>query len=578
MALSDYLKGPQHKERSMQFELELTEARHSISSLQLELIALRERCSQLQTLVKKYGAIEPAEVQRQIAEERCKLQAVELTEARHSLISLQSELNTLRERYGHLQALAKKHGAIEPAEIQRQIAEEQCKLQTVELTEARHSLNRLQSELDTLRERYGHLQALAKKYGAMEPAEVQRQIEEERSKLQAAEQAVAQSKREAMTVSDTLKQLRDQVLVVEETLLLESFALYLPKFKLTSTAEYKLRLDQTREKQKAMIKSGTAASGNMEWTVNGKRSEGKRMVADTMKLVLRSFNNECDFCVDNVKFDNVELGEKRIRQSFEACNKLGRVMNLEISAEYVQLKLDELHLAHEFQIKRQEEKEEAKRVREELREQQKLEQEIRAAREKIAKERKHFSTALEDLQGRLDKAGTAEERAALSGKMAEIEAGRAALDGEEKLIDYREQNAKAGYVYVISNIGAFGVDVFKIGMTRRLDPMERVDELGDASVPFWFDVHAMVFSENAPALEGKLHERFAAGRLNKVNGRKEFFRAKIEEIEAVIKQHYDPVVEVVREAAAEQYRESLRMAMPVPSIQQAEHAAARSAV
>jgi predicted nucleic acid-binding Zn-ribbon protein len=447
----------------------------------------------------------------------------------------------------------------------------------VDLADVRHNLSGLQSEMDILRARYGQLQELAKKYGAMEAAEVQRQISEQRSELQAVREAIVQAKLEAAAVTDEVKQLRDQVLVVEETLLLESFALYLPKFKLTSTAEYRLRLDQTREKQKAMIKAGTAASGNVEWTVNGKKSEGKKMVTDTMKLVLRSFNNECDFCVDNVKFDNVELGEKRIRQSFDACNRLGRVMNLEISADYMQLKVDELHLAHEFQIKRQEEKEEAKRIREELREQQKLEQEIRAAREKIAKERKHFSTALKDLQGRLDKASTDEERAALSEKMAEVDAGRAALEGEEKLIDYREQNAKAGYVYVISNIGAFGEGVFKIGMTRRLDPMERVDELGDASVPFWFDVHAMVFSENAPALEGKLHEHFAAGRLNKVNGRKEFFRAKIEEIEAVIRRHYDPVVEVVREAAAEQYRESLRMTMPASSIQLAEHAAAMSA-
>jgi hypothetical protein len=105
--------------------------------------------------------------------------------------------------------------------------------------------------------------------------------------------------------------------------------------------------------------------------------------------------------------------------------------------------------------------------------------------------------------------------------------------------------------------------------------MERIDELGDASVPFWFDVHAMVFSDNAPALEAKLHERFAAGRLNKVNGRKEFFRADIAEIEAVIRANYDAVVEVTREAAAEQYRESLRMAMPKADVQQAERAAAR---
>ncbi|MNE44137.1 hypothetical protein D3C80_1383490 [compost metagenome] len=161
-------------------------------------------------------------------------------------------------------------------------------------------------------------------------------------------------------------------------------------------------------------------------------------------------------------------------------------------------------------------------------------------------------------------------------KIAEVEAGKAELDSEEKLIDYREQNAKAGYVYVISNVGAFGEGVYKIGMTRRLEPMDRIDELGDASVPFWFDVHAMVFSDNAPALEGKLHERFAAGRLNKVNGRKEFFRADIAEIESVIRANYDAAVEVTHEAPAEQYRESLRMAMPTAAIQQSERAAAKS--
>jgi hypothetical protein len=245
-------------------------------------------------------------------------------------------------------------------------------------------------------------------------------------------------------------------------------------------------------------------------------------------------------------------------------------MTVRLSDEYLNLKLDELRLAHEYQVKKQEEREEAKRIREELREQQKLEQEIRIAREKIAKERKHFTAALRDLNLRLGKCISEEDRAPLLTKIAEMEAGKAALDNEEKVIDYREQNAKAGYVYIISNIGAFGEGVYKIGMTRRLDPMERIDELGDASVPFWFDLHALMFCENAPALEAKLHERFAAGRLNKVNGRKEFFRADLSEIEAVIRANYDAVVEITHEAPAEQYRESLRMAMPSREIQRAE--------
>jgi predicted nucleic acid-binding Zn-ribbon protein len=439
----------------------------------------------------------------------------------------------------------------------------------------RRQVTELESHLSELRERHSQLQMLADKCGALEFDKVQQAIKDEIKNLAVVRAEVERSKLEAAVISAQIADLRKQVLVVEESLLLESFALYEPKFKLNSSLEFKARLDGVRQAQKMMVKSGTAATGNADWNVNGSKSEGRKLVNDMIKLVIRSFNNETDYCVDNVKFDNIELGEKRIRQSFETCNRLGRVMTVSLSEQYLRSKLDELHLAHEFQIKRQEEKEEAKRVREELREQQKLEQEIRAAREKIIKERKHFTAALRDLQNRLEKSEAAEDRAALQAKIAEVEFGRAALDNEEKVIDYREQNAKAGYVYVISNIGAFGEGVYKIGMTRRLEPMERVDELGDASVPFWFDVHAMVFSDNAPALEAKLHEKFAAGRLNKVNGRKEFFRADLIEIEKVIRTNYDAVVEVMHEAPAEQYRESLRMAMPAPAIQQAEHAAAK---
>jgi uncharacterized protein YlxW (UPF0749 family) len=433
----------------------------------------------------------------------------------------------------------------------------------------------LERQLAELQQRYAQLQALAKKYGAMEVADLQKVIERETMALAAVRLNIKTAEQEVSGLRQQASELREQILVFEETLLLESYALYEPKFKLNASHEYKTRLDTVRERQKAMIKSGEAATGNMGWEVNGSKAEGRKLVNDMLKLVLRSFNNEADFCVDNVKFDNIELGEKRIRQSFETCNRLGRVMTVRLSDTYLNLKLDELRLAHEFQVKKQEEKEEAKRVREELREQQKLEQEIRAAREKIAKERKHFAAALRDLNIRLEKATSEEERSLLATKIAEVEAGKASLDSEEKVIDYREQNAKAGYVYVISNLGAFGEGVYKIGMTRRLDPMERVDELGDASVPFWFDVHALVFSDNAPALEAKLHERFAAGRLNKVNGRKEFFRADIAEIESIIRANYDAVVEVTHEAPAEQYRESLRMAMPTAEIQQSERAAAR---
>ena len=425
----------------------------------------------------------------------------------------------------------------------------------------------LEQQLAELRKNYADIQVAAKECGAMDLVEIKKIIEHENCKLESARSQTKSAEQDLLLLHQRKAELQAQILAFEETILLETFALYEPKFKLNTSHEYKSRLDFTRQQQKSMIKNGLAATGSTDWQVNGSKAEGRKLVNDMIKLVLRSFNNESDYCVDNVKFDNIELGEKRIKKSFEACNRLGRIMSVQLSNEYLGLKLDELRLAHEFQIKKQEEKKEAKRVREELREQQKLEQEIRSAREKIAKERKHFTAALRDLNIRLEKADSEQDRNLLQKKIAEIEARRSALDDEEKTIDYREQNAKAGYVYVISNIGAFGEGVYKIGMTRRLEPMDRVDELGDASVPFWFDVHAMVFSDNAPALEARLHERFSTGRLNKINGRKEFFRAEISEIEQVIRENYDAAVEVIHEAPAEQYRESLRMSTPTIEIQ-----------
>lgn len=131
------------------------------------------------------------------------------------------------------------------------------------------------------------------------------------------------------------------------------------------------------------------------------------------------------------------------------------------------------------------------------------------------------------------------------------------IEKNKKEIDYREANQRAGYVYVISNIWAFGENIYKIGMTRRLEPQDRVDELGDASVPFTFDVHAMIFSDDAPKLEASLHHTFDDKKVNMVNGRKEFFNVTLDEIEKVIKENHDKLVEIKRIPDAGQYRETL---------------------
>lgn len=224
----------------------------------------------------------------------------------------------------------------------------------------------------------------------------------------------------------------------------------------------------------------------------------------------------------------------------------------------MELKIAEIKLAFEYQVKKQEEKEAAKEARAEMREAAKLQKEIEEQRKKVEKEQKHFQNALVNVMKQL-KTATPEESAALEEKKAELEAELGVIAKSLSDIDYREANQKAGYVYVISNIGAFGENVYKIGMTRRLDPQERIDELGDASVPFDFDVHAMIFSDNAPALEAALHKAFEDRKVNMVNTRREFFNVTLDEIKEVVKKNYDKTVEFFETPEAEQYRISLKM-------------------
>lgn len=420
-------------------------------------------------------------------------------------------------------------------------------------------LQSTRDELEALKITHLQLKATFNEIGAGEALKLKEAIlsyEEQAKALRAELDTLTQRHNE---IERTLSEKRAALVVLDDELLLESFALYRPKFAFTNSAQYKERLDRIRDDQKQLIKDGLAVTANEQWTVNGSAAEGRKMVSDMKKLLLRSFNNECDYCVDNVKFNNVENHRARIEKSFEVVKKLGRILHAQITDSYKQFKLDELHLAFEYQEKKQEEKEELRRLREEQREQQKLEQEIKAARDKIAKERKHFSAALKDLETKLATSTDAADRKDIEDKIAEVREKFHALEDEEKVVDYREKNAKAGYVYIISNIGAFGENIYKIGMTRRLDPYERIYELGDASVPFVFDVHAIIFSDDAPSLEAKLHGHFEANRLNKINNRKEFFRANLAEIETVLRENYDRVFDLIQYAPAEQYRESLKL-------------------
>ena len=170
--------------------------------------------------------------------------------------------------------------------------------------------------------------------GASDAIEVNKKIEQQKNLIEQLLEKEKELQLNLKKLEDTIETKRDELIVIEEQILLEDFALYTPKFKFLTSEEYKNKLEQNRQKQKQLIKDGEAVFANENWTVNNSKAEGKKMVNDMKKLLLRSFNNECDYCVDNVKFNNMESHEKRIDKSFEALNKLGRIMQATISSEY----------------------------------------------------------------------------------------------------------------------------------------------------------------------------------------------------------------------------------------------------
>ena len=288
---------------------------------------------------------------------------------------------------------------------------------------------------------------------------------------------------------------------------------YLPKYGFESSAQYTSRLKGTRDEQQALIKQDTAAPCDTQWTVGGSATEGKKMVKQQAKLMLRAFNGECDAAIAKVRYDNVTTLEKRLTKAYDDINKLGEVQRVFISRRYFDLKLAELHLVHEHRekVEQEQEKEEQKRIREQMREEQRVQDEVDRAKAEAEKEEARSAAAAEET-ARLRAAGMeAAEAAARTADLAHAATAKQhekleslvnrletdlkdAIDRKAKAIA-RAQLTRSGHVYVLSNIGSFGESVFKIGMTRRLDPLERVDELGDASVPFPFDVHAIIYSD-----------------------------------------------------------------------------------
>jgi hypothetical protein len=404
--------------------------------------------------------------------------------------------------------------------------------------QVRQEIDRMRGELAGLRqthasEKLAHQQSLA----------ADRQAHENTLVLQknGYEQNLAQLRAELVAAQQTLVPFTDE-------LLFQDAGVFRYHHPLENSETYKRELDRVQDAMKQMIRDKTAVTGSSNFTFNGSSREGAKMVADWCKLMLRSYNAEAENSLRVMKAGSIDAAKKRLARAAEVIEKLGKMLSIQINDHYEKLRLLELELTADYLQKKQEEKENERAERERLRDEAKAQAEFRRELEKLDKERKHLENVRKAL---LDK-GEIEAARELESELDKVVAG---IEG----VHQREANIRAGYVYVISNLGAFGPKMVKIGMTRRLHPEERVLELGDASVPFRYDTHILYYSHDAVSLETALHRELTARRVNQVNMRREFFYATPEEVRELLKKHAGQVLEYVLEPEAAEFRQSVQV-------------------
>jgi hypothetical protein len=309
-------------------------------------------------------------------------------------------------------------------------------------------------------------------------------------------------------------------------------------------------LANVRSLIKSMIKNGAVADCGYV--------EHQRRTA-AIDFVIDAFNGKVDSIMSKVRHDNYGILLQRLNDAYSIVNHNGKPFrNARIIPKYFDVIKDQLRLAVTVSELKKKDREEQKAIREAMREEERARREYEKALKASQKEEKILAKALKEAEARVQQANE-EERAVYELKLQELqqELQEAILKGQRALS--MAQQTKRGHVYVISNIGSFGENVFKIGLTRRLEPMDRVKELGDASVPFSFDVHAMIHSEDAPTLERELQSHFGDYQMNKVNPRKEFFKVPLSEIKEKV-QSMDLSTHWTMKAEALEYRESMQIA------------------
>ena len=408
-----------------------------------------------------------------------------------------------------------------------------------ELVEARR-------QLEAARTHVGQLQMWVQQLRGGDTAEQEQQLRALREAVAAAAEDQAAAEGETSRIRAELGELNREVVETRERYILQEVGVYEYSHPLEDALAYKDELNKLQSQIKAAAR-GEAVTCQVDWSVNGSVREGQKMGRDISKLMLRAYNTAADNCVRSVKPATRVAVKTRLSKERDQIAKLGAALHIEIDAGYHRLRLREIDLTADYLMRVEVEREELRAERERLREEAKVAKELARERARLEKERSHYLAAAQKMRA---SDGDPASLAALEAKLAE-------LDAAVESVEARVANIRAGYVYVISNVGAFGTDVVKIGLTRRLDPMDRVRELGDASVPFRFDVHAVFFSDDAVRLENELHRKFSDRRINMVNMRREFFYATPDEVrDALVEMGTDHVLEFNSEPEALEFRAS----------------------
>ncbi|MFS2029629.1 MULTISPECIES: DUF4041 domain-containing protein [unclassified Curtobacterium] len=420
------------------------------------------------------------------------------------------------------------------AEQERQITTLRAQLAT-EQAEARDLLAK---ELASARERFAAEEAVERRKSEEAVTSAEDRVRE-------AVRQVADAKAAQERLNADISVRRAELVDLDAAVELQEVGLFDFDNPAASSTELAAKLEALRYRIKNAVRDKRAVTTAPRFTFNSSEAQGRKFMTDMAKVLLRAYNAEAENAVKATRAGNLHVAQTRLSRAAEQIAKSGTMIDLRIEPSYHRMRLEEIALAKEHLRTVQAEKERERERRADLREQQRAAAELQAEHDRLEKERQHYLSTLAALQANGDTEGAARVRARLE------DVDRAITD-----VDYRAANVRAGYVYVISNVGAFGERMVKIGMTRRLKPMDRVIELGDASVPFRFDVHALFFADDAVGVETMLHQAFAKQRVNKVNLRREFFYVTPSEVLDALKSHSVEVVEYTVEPAAEEFRTS----------------------